>query len=135
MSSPPQEQGVEDAETTAQEPATHKIEATVEENEAPSTDRASDSVSPNASVPEQEEHATQAMQDEDSEDTPLQEPEEDTRPEVIPTATLAELYVRQGLLDRAIAVYLTLIEHDPTNPDIHKRLSELFVIKAQQDNP
>ncbi|MBT5872984.1 MAG: hypothetical protein HOH43_06155 [Candidatus Latescibacteria bacterium] len=55
----------------------------------------------------------------------------DPRSEAIPTATLAELYVRQGLLDRAIAVYLTLIEHDPTNPDIHKRLSELFVIKSQ----
>lgn len=55
----------------------------------------------------------------------------DPRSEAIPTATLAELYVRQGLIDRAIAVYLTLIEHDPTNPDIHKRLSELFVIKSQ----
>jgi len=57
--------------------------------------------------------------------------EADPLPEVIPTATLAELYVRQGLIDRAISVYLTLKEHDSTNPDIHKRLSELFVMKSQ----
>ena len=59
--------------------------------------------------------------------------EKDLEPEAIPTATLAELYVRQGLLDRAISVYVTLVEHDPTNPDIHKRLSELFVLKAQKE--
>ena len=56
----------------------------------------------------------------------------DAQSEAIPTATLAELYVRQGLIDRAIAVYLTLMEHDPTNPDINKRLSELFVTKSQR---
>ena len=59
------------------------------------------------------------------------EAEADALSEAIPTATLAELYVRQGLIDRAISVYLTLKEHDSTNPDIHKRLSELFVMKSQ----
>ena len=59
----------------------------------------------------------------------------DPQADAIPTATLAELYVRQGLTDRAISVYLAMIEHDPTNPDIHKRLSELFVLKAEKDGP
>ncbi|MBM3264973.1 MAG: tetratricopeptide repeat protein [candidate division Zixibacteria bacterium] len=52
---------------------------------------------------------------------------------VIPTGTLAELYVRQGHLGRAISVYLSMVQRDPANPDIHKRLSELFVLKAEQE--
>ena len=52
--------------------------------------------------------------------------------EVIPTATLAELYVRQGLLARAISVYLAMVARDPTNPDIHKRLAELSDKKTGQ---
>ncbi|SVA50698.1 uncharacterized protein METZ01_LOCUS103552, partial [marine metagenome] len=67
---------------------------------------------------------------EESKDRDPGEAQEDALSEAIPTATLAELYVQQGLIDRAISVYLTLKKHDPTNPDIHKRLSELFVMKS-----
>jgi tetratricopeptide (TPR) repeat protein len=59
---------------------------------------------------------------------------EDPHADAIPTVTLAELYVRQGLLDRAISVYLAMIEHDPTNSEIHKRLSDLFVMKSEQES-
>ncbi|HCP99464.1 MAG TPA: hypothetical protein DIT99_01640 [Candidatus Latescibacteria bacterium] len=61
--------------------------------------------------------------------------EDEPQVHAIPTATLAELYVREGLTDRAISIYLAMIEIDPTNPDIHTRLSELFVLKAEQDGP
>ncbi|MBI4552931.1 MAG: tetratricopeptide repeat protein [Candidatus Latescibacteria bacterium] len=81
-------------------------------------------------VPAEEEVAALPARDADAESDEPAEPE--SHSDVIPTATLAELYVRQGLIDRAIAVYLSLIEKDPTNLDIHNRLSELFVIKAQQ---
>ena len=58
--------------------------------------------------------------------------EEPDTGEVIPTATLAELYVRQGLLSRAISVYLAMVARDPTNPEIHKRLAELSDKKTGQ---
>ncbi|MEE2709135.1 MAG: hypothetical protein VYA69_06025 [Gemmatimonadota bacterium] len=70
---------------------------------------------------------------EESKDRDPGEAQEDALSEAIPTATLAELYVQQGLIDRAISVYLTLKKHDPTNPDTHTRLSELFVTKSQRE--
>jgi len=86
----------------------------------------------------QKEETVDQGEEEDSESKPLDKTQDDLldpQADAIPTATLAELYVRQGLTDRAISVYLAMIEHDPTNPDIHKRLSELFVLKAEKDGP
>lgn len=84
-------------------------------------------------VPAEEEVAALPARDADAESNEPADPE--SHSDVIPTATLAELYVRQGLIDRAIAVYLSLIEKDPTNLDIHNRLSELFVINQQPKMP
>src|SRR5262249_6405455 len=41
------------------------------------------------------------------------------------TQTLAELYVQQGLIDKAVRVYQKLLLHDPTNTQIIGRLKEL----------
>jgi tetratricopeptide (TPR) repeat protein len=41
------------------------------------------------------------------------------------THTLAELYVRQGFIDRAIDVYRRLLHNDPTDPTANRRLAEL----------
>jgi len=41
------------------------------------------------------------------------------------THTLAELYVRQGFIDRAIDVYRRMLHNDPTDPAVNRRLAEL----------
>ena len=41
------------------------------------------------------------------------------------THTLAELYVRQGFIDRAIDVYRRMLHNDPSDPVVNRRLAEL----------
>jgi len=41
------------------------------------------------------------------------------------TATLAELYVQQGFIHKALEIYRTLHDEVPTNPDILSRIAEL----------
>lgn len=43
----------------------------------------------------------------------------------ISTITLAELYVSQGFLKRALTIYRELLDGDPGNADLKKRLYEL----------
>ena len=94
---------------------------------------------PDTTVSEDSHHEESAVQEEELEppaetdsDGPV---EDDPQTDAIPTATLAELYVSQGVTDRAISIYQAMIENDPTNSEIHKRLSDLFVLKAEQNGP
>jgi tetratricopeptide (TPR) repeat protein len=43
----------------------------------------------------------------------------------VATVTMAELYAQQGHLDKAAAVYRTLLEISPESPEVTKRLAEL----------
>ncbi len=43
----------------------------------------------------------------------------------IPTATLAQIYSDQGLVQRAVATYRQVLEKDPDNKEIKRRLAEL----------
>ena len=45
--------------------------------------------------------------------------------EPIPTRTLAELYVKQGFNDKALAVYESLLEVQPHADDLRDRIAEL----------
>jgi tetratricopeptide (TPR) repeat protein len=45
--------------------------------------------------------------------------------EPIPTATLAEIYARQGLTDQAVRVYREILRLDPNNTAAARRLQEL----------
>jgi tetratricopeptide (TPR) repeat protein len=60
---------------------------------------------------------------------PMKEKEEQKESEEtvdeLTTQTLAELYVQQGLIDKAVRVYQKLLLHDPTNTQIIGRLKEL----------
>ncbi|PKN13466.1 MAG: hypothetical protein CVU69_01990 [Deltaproteobacteria bacterium HGW-Deltaproteobacteria-4] len=49
----------------------------------------------------------------------------------IATATLADIYIKQGFPERAIKVFSDLLEEDPANTEIRQRLDELL----QQINP
>jgi len=52
----------------------------------------------------------------------------------IQTATLAEIYQRQGFLDKARKVYVGLLQEDPANEDIRRRLEELDHRLAQMSS-
>jgi hypothetical protein len=41
------------------------------------------------------------------------------------SSTLAELYFRQGLVDRAVAVYRQVLDEEPENAKVRSRLAEL----------
>ena len=43
----------------------------------------------------------------------------------IVTKTLAEIYFKQGHLQKAYEIYIALSEKDPLDPEIQKRLKEL----------
>ena len=43
----------------------------------------------------------------------------------LPTPTLAELYIQQGMPEKAAEVYEKLLEDDPDNKEIRERLSAL----------
>jgi len=70
---------------------------------------------------------------------PAPEPERAPAPAAAPTAgsasgeltspTLAELYYKQGFPDKAIEVYRQLVEREPGNDRLRRRLAEL------QDSP
>jgi len=49
-------------------------------------------------------------------------------PESIFTATLAEIYVKQGLTDKAIAVYEEILKQDPDSQFIRERLNTLLTV-------
>lgn len=60
---------------------------------------------------------------------PMEEPlvvdQGDEDAEELTSQTLAELYVQQGLTDKAVRVYQKLLLHDPSNTQIVQRLKEL----------
>ncbi|MFQ5877870.1 MAG: tetratricopeptide repeat protein [Acidobacteriota bacterium] len=50
---------------------------------------------------------------------------DEDEPDALQTNTLAELYLRQGLVDRAIEVYRSMLRVDPGNGRARRRLEEL----------
>lgn len=51
-----------------------------------------------------------------------------SEPKAIFTATLAEIYVKQGLPDKAVAVYEEILKQDPHNQAARERLSALLTV-------
>ena len=56
---------------------------------------------------------------------PGRDDDHDTSDDALQTNTLAELYLRQGLVDRAMEVYRGMLRDDPENRKAARRLSEL----------
>ncbi|MEN9309368.1 MAG: hypothetical protein RL173_3300 [Fibrobacterota bacterium] len=46
-------------------------------------------------------------------------------PVSLPTVTFAEEYLRQGHKDKAVSIYRQLLDRDPTNNDLRRRLDEI----------
>jgi tetratricopeptide (TPR) repeat protein len=64
--------------------------------------------------------AAEREEDPDSKEIAPDEPSEP-----IPTATLAEIYVKQGLLDKAIRIYQDVLKQDPGNSNVLERIMQL----------
>ena len=62
-------------------------------------------------------------------------PAVDASVEPIPTATLAEIYAKQGLVDQAVRVYEEILRQDPANAAIAGRLAELRTVAAPASHP
>ncbi len=56
---------------------------------------------------------------------PQSEATVDASGEPIPTATLAEIYVKQGLMDKALKVYRDILEQSPDNVKAQERIQQL----------
>ena len=52
------------------------------------------------------------------------------QPEAIYTATLAEIYVKQGLAEKAVSVYEEILKQDPDNQAVRQRLTDLLAGEA-----
>jgi FimV-like protein len=52
-------------------------------------------------------------------------PEPEGRGDALQTNTLAELYLRQGLVEKALEVYRAMVRVDPSNERVRRRLEEL----------
>jgi tetratricopeptide (TPR) repeat protein len=66
---------------------------------------------------------------------PLASPGSEFAPDPSPplvTRTMAELYVRQGFIDRAVDVYRQLVERDPGDDGIRRRLAELEARETEE---
>ncbi|MFW6331140.1 MAG: tetratricopeptide repeat protein, partial [Gemmatimonadota bacterium] len=50
------------------------------------------------------------------------------------TETIAQVYARQGLYDRAAEIYRGLVRARPNDPDLHERLEEMEQLAAQADH-
>jgi tetratricopeptide (TPR) repeat protein len=50
----------------------------------------------------------------------------------ISTSTLAELYVSQGFLTHALTIYREMLDSDPDNADLKKRVDELARVVAEE---
>jgi len=64
---------------------------------------------------------------EEASPSPVSRPAPAAMPQdALATNTLAEIYFRQGLVDRAVAVYENMLRADPDNQAVRRRISELL---------
>lgn len=59
------------------------------------------------------------------EQTHLAEPTAEVHHDPLSTGTLAELYIKQGFNDKALEIYRSILESDPGNSEVSKRIAEL----------
>jgi len=64
-------------------------------------------------------------------------PETDLSADEMPliTRTMAELYARQGLTDRALDVFRQLLEATPGDPGLRRRIAEIEAAAAEEEEP
>ena len=56
-------------------------------------------------------------------------------PDPLSTVTLAELYVKQGFVPKALEIYRSLRDADPLNPQITSRIAELESMEVLSETP
>jgi tetratricopeptide (TPR) repeat protein len=61
--------------------------------------------------------------------------EEEAADSALPTPTLAELYLEQGMPGKALSIYEKILEGDPGNSEIRRRLMGLRGGQAASESP
>jgi hypothetical protein len=51
----------------------------------------------------------------------------------VATVTLAEIYFQQGLKEQALQIYRQLLEREPANESVRKRIQEIEATKSDGD--
>ncbi|MFC1528723.1 hypothetical protein ACFL5B_02315, partial [Candidatus Latescibacterota bacterium] len=97
------------------------------------------SISPDKESTFPQEDDYESLPDADSstvarEETTESFPDESTLPEENITATMAEIYVSQGMISHAIAIYNALLKKEPENEKVISRLEELTELQDQQSS-
>ncbi|BCG47838.1 TPR repeat protein [Citrifermentans bremense] len=87
---------------------------------------------PAAAAPAQEDDIWAIEDLEEVEDEPVPRSSEAATPDPLTTATLAELYVSQGFIDKAQGIYRELIAAHPANSQYRLRLAELQEMQELQ---
>lgn len=75
---------------------------------------------------DEEEQQESSLKESASFESPLSEP----LPDPLSTATLAELYVSQGFINKALGIYRNLLSENPQNVNIRARIAELEGLDA-----
>jgi tetratricopeptide (TPR) repeat protein len=89
-----------------------------------------------ALAPDAEAEEAEAVEEEVFEIAALA-PETDLPSDEVPlvTRTMAELYARQGLTDRALDVFRQLLEATPGDPGLRRRIAEIEAAAAEEELP
>jgi tetratricopeptide (TPR) repeat protein len=104
----------------AEEPSLQAKEETLPEPLTPVTEHKEEETKETPAISEQPEETSKAP--EKAEEVKVPEPESQG-----PTSTLAEIYVQQGFLEKAIDIYKELIAAQPDNEEYKNRMDELLV--------
>ncbi len=71
----------------------------------------------------------------DAQETADEETEDDGGANTFATETMAELYLQQGLPDRALAIYRELAERSPDDSSLQERIAELTDAEEAENSP
>lgn len=118
-----------------EEPSKMMLDLTEQENSIPIPEAGPDEPQPQPAPPLQEESSILPPATEEPSALPSEPeiPAIDEEKNELTTATIAELYAKQGLFDKAIKLYIELLEANPDNMELKFRYDQLLDRKKQEE--
>lgn len=118
-----------------EKPSKMMLDLTEQENSIPIPEARPDEPQPQPTLPLQEESPIPPPATEEPSVLPSEPeiPAIDEEKNELTTATIAELYAKQGLFDKAIKLYIELLEANPDNMELKFRYDQLLDRKKQEE--
>lgn len=118
-----------------EKPSKMMLDLTEQENSIPIPEARPDEPPPQPTLPLQEESSILPPATEESPALPSEPeiPAIDEEKNELTTATIAELYAKQGLFDKAIKLYNELLEANPDNMELKFRYDQILDRKKQEE--